>query len=51
MTPALFLVFIFSCNNESKPLNDKPDSTAAKEQLIYLFTAAYSLKWQPGESK
>jgi hypothetical protein len=47
----LLFVSLSSCNNESKSVNDKTDSTVKKETLAYPFTANYSLNWQPGDEK
>ena len=48
----LLFVSLLSCNNESKSLNDKNDSTSTvRDTLAYPFTASYSLKWQPGDEK
>jgi hypothetical protein len=44
----LILISLLSCNNESKPGNDKTDSATKKETLAYPLTASYSLRWQPG---
>jgi hypothetical protein len=48
---SMLFISILSCNNESKPVNDKIDSLAKKETPTYPFTAKYSLKWQPGDEK
>ena len=45
----LLLVSLLSCNNGSKPVNDKTDSAAKKETPAYPFTAKSSLNWQPGD--
>jgi hypothetical protein len=48
----LTLICLISCNNESKPTNDKNDNySAARDTLTYPFTASYSLKWQPGDER
>jgi hypothetical protein len=51
LLPAMIVVFLFSCNNESKPSNDKNEGSANKDSLAYPFAASYSLKWQPGDEK
>ncbi len=49
LLPVLIVVFLFSCNNESKPSKDKNEGSANKDSLGYPFAASYSLKWQPGD--
>ena len=44
-------ILVLSCNNESKPINDKTDSAAKNESPVYPFTAKSSLNWQPGDEK
>lgn len=44
-------VILFSCNDESKPMEVKTNDVAKKDTLIYPFTPKYSLNWQPGDEK
>ncbi|HLA60110.1 MAG TPA: hypothetical protein VK622_15150 [Puia sp.] len=52
LLPAMLLfISLLSCNNESKPMDDKNGKPANSDTLDYPFAASYSLKWVPGDER